>query len=154
KAANNYLVAVAPATRGGNGLAYVDITTGEFCAAEASDADLAVELARLAPAEVLFPEGAELPSQVEAPLTALDPRLFRLDDADERLRGHFGVASMEGYGLRRQSQAVAAAGAILAYLADNQKAALANVNDLEVYNPARFVVIDANARRHLELFSS
>lgn len=155
KAANNYLVAMAPARAEGglNGLAYVDITTGEFCAAEASDADLAVELSRLAPAEVLYPEGIEAPS-LEAPLTPMDQRLFRLDDADERLRSHFGVASMEGFGLRRQSQATAAAGAILAYLADNQKAALANVKDLEVYSPSRYVVIDANARRHLELFSS
>ncbi|MGE0058320.1 MAG: DNA mismatch repair protein MutS [Dehalococcoidia bacterium] len=153
KAANNYLVAVAPG-RSSNGLAYVDITTGEFCAAEASDADLTVELARLAPAEVLLPEGLDLPSPVEAPLTPFDARLFRLDDADERLREHFKVASMEGYGLRRQSPATAAAGAILAYLGDNQKAALANVKDLEVYSPARYLVIDANARRHLELFTS
>jgi DNA mismatch repair protein MutS len=61
---------------------------------------------------------------------------------------------MEGYGLRSGSQAVAAAGAILSYLADNQKAALANVKDLQVYNPTRFLIVDANARRHLELFAS
>ncbi len=51
-------------------------------------------------------------------------------------------------------QATAAAGAVLAYLADNQKAALANVRDLTVYNPSRYLVLDASARRHLELFAS
>ncbi|MPZ50024.1 MAG: DNA mismatch repair protein MutS [Dehalococcoidia bacterium] len=152
-AANNYLVAVAPGSPR-HGLAYVDITTGEFAAAEATDADLTVELARLAPAEVLLPEGADLPSPSEAPLTPLDARLFHPDEADRRLRDHFAVASLEGYGLRGQPQAIAAAGAVLAYLADNQRAALANVKDLQVYNPSRFMVLDANARRHLEIFAS
>ncbi len=152
-AANNYLVAIAPG-RAEHGLAFIDITTGEFAAASVTDADLAVELARLAPAEVLLPEGADLPAPCDAPLTALDARLFRVDDADERLREHFGVASLEGFGLRGLPLATAAAGAVLAYLGDNQRAALANVKDLGVYNPSRFVMIDANARRHLELFAS
>ena len=78
-AANNYLAAVAPGVEM-HGLAYVDITTGEFAAAEVSDADLAVELSRLAPAEVLLPEGIDLPAPSEAPRTALESRFF---DADE-----------------------------------------------------------------------
>jgi DNA mismatch repair protein MutS len=150
---DNYLAAVAP---GGerHGLAYVDITTGEFAAAEVSDADLAVELARLAPAEVLLPEGLDLPAPFDGPLTGQDRRVFVLEEADLRLREHFRVASLEGYGLRNLSLATSAAGAVLAYLADNQRAALTNVRDLRVYNPSRFLVLDANARRHLELFAS
>jgi DNA mismatch repair protein MutS len=155
-AANNYLAAVAP---GGerHGLAYVDITTGEFAAAEVADAGLAVELARLAPAEMLLPEGVDLPAPdpfAAGPRTPLDGRLFNPDEAAERLREHFHVASLEGYGLRGLALATAAAGAVLAYLADNQKAALANVKDMTVYNPARYLVLDASARRHLELFAS
>src|SRR3972149_4577579 len=87
-AANNYLVAVAPGPST-YGLAYVDITTGEFAAAEASDADLAVELARLAPAEVLLPEGADLPAlpwKDDAPPTPLDGGFFHPDDAEARPR--------------------------------------------------------------------
>jgi DNA mismatch repair protein MutS len=152
-AANNYLAAVAP---GGekHGLSFVDITTGEFSVTEVDDSDLAVELARLAPAEVLLPEGADLPAPYESPRTPLDTRLFNADEAGERLREHFKVASLEGYGLRGLPHATAAAGAVLAYLADNQKAALANVRDLTVYNPARYLVLDPSARRHLELFAS
>jgi DNA mismatch repair protein MutS len=152
-ATNNYLVAVAPGQRA-HGLAYVDITTGEFAAAEASDADLALELARLAPAELLLPEDSELPAPCEAPVTALDGRVFLATDAEERLKEHFGVLSLDGFGLRGQPLAVAAAGAVIAYLDDNQKAALANINDLRVYNPSGFMVLDASARRHLELFQS
>jgi len=152
-AANNYLAAVAP---GGErqGLAFLDITTGEFFATEVTDADLAVELARLGPAEVLLPDGVDLPAPYESSRTPLDARSFHAEEAGERLRDHFKVASLEGYGLRGMTQATAAAGAVLAYLADNQKAALANVRDLQVYNPSRYLVLDASARRHLELFAS
>ena len=151
--ANNYLAAVSP---GGerHGLAYVDITTGEFAAAEVSAADLAVELARLAPAEVLVPEGLELPAPFDGAVSGEDRRIFMEEEADLRLREHFRVASLEGYGLRGLPLASTAAGAVLAYLADNQRSALANVRDLSVYNPTRFLVLDASARRHLELFSS
>ena len=152
-AANNYLAAVAP---GGeqHGLAYIDITTGKFAATELGDADLATELARLAPAEVLLPEGVDLPAPYESPRTPLNSRLFHPGEAAERLQDHFRVASLEGYGLRGMTSATAAAGAALAYLGDNQKAALANLRDLHVYNPSRYLVLDASARRHLELFAS
>ena len=150
---NNYLAAVWP---GGerHGLAYVDITTGEFCAAEIADADLSVELARLAPAEVLLPDGLDLPAAFDGPKTPLDARFFHPDDCERTLLDHFKVTSLEGYGLRGAPAAVCAAGAVLAYLADNQRAALANVRDLHVYNPARYLVLDPAARRHLELFAS
>jgi DNA mismatch repair protein MutS len=160
---NNYLAAVAPSgpiERGRdvstrlNGLAYIDITTGEFAAAEVSEPDLATELARLQPAEILLPEGPQLSLKVESAVTALDSRLFGVEEAGLRLREHFRVASLEGYGLRGQNQAIAAAGAVLGYLIDNQKAALANIRDLRLYNPSRFLVLDPNARRHLEIFAS
>ena len=152
-AANNYLAAVAPG-RGANGLAFVDITTGEFACAEVSDADLALELARLAPAEVLLPEGVDLPAPPAGALTPVDARLFAADAAAACLRDHFGVLSLEGFGLQSHSPAIAAAGAIIAYLADSQRASLANVRDLQVVNPSRFLVLDASARRHLEVFAS
>ncbi len=155
-ASNNYLVAVAPGADK-HGLAYLDITTGEFAAAEVSDADLAVELARLAPAELLLPEGIDLPAPSPAwagARTALESRFFHAEESERRLREHFQVASLEGYGLRGHLQAVAAAGAVLAYLAENQRAALANVRDLLVYSPSRYLVLDPSARRHLELFAS
>jgi DNA mismatch repair protein MutS len=143
--------------RGGEqacGLAFIDITTGEFAATQLSVGELAVELVRLAPAEVLLAEGEDLPAAFEGPKTAFDRRCFLPEEADFRLREHFKVASLEGFGLRGMPLATAAAGAVLAYLGDNQRAALANVRDLQVYNPAGFMVLDPSARRHLELFAS
>ena len=152
-AANNFLAAVAPGSAGEHGLAFVDITTGEFAATELPEADLSVELARLAPAEVLLPDGYDLPAAFDGSKSPMDGRSFVPEEAERRLRDHFKVASLEGYGLRGHPLATAAAGAVLAYLADNQRASLANVRDLDVYNPSRFMVLDPNARRHLELFS-
>ena len=152
-AASNYLAAIAPG-KTGRGIAYIDITTGEFAAAETSVAELRTEMARLNPSEIISPEGFDLSDSLDIAASSVDPRLFRFEDADERLREHFHVASMEGYGLRNAPLALAAAGAVLAYLADTQKAALANVKDLTVYDPSGFLVLDGNARRHLEVFTS
>src|SRR5437763_533173 len=74
---------------------------------------------------------------------------------DERLTcRHFNVISVEAFGLRGAGEATAAAGAILAYLEENQRSAVANVRDLRVFNPAGFLVLDPAARRHLEIFAT
>src|SRR5437870_2026751 len=82
-AANNYLAAVLPpmsrrdrssdlsASGGRTGLAYVDVTTGEFACAALAATDLAAELARLAPAEVLLPAGADLDFTFAGPVTSV-----------------------------------------------------------------------------------
>src|SRR5262249_17036333 len=75
-------------------------------------------------------------------------------EAERLLCRHFNVVSVEAFGLRGASEATAAAGAILAYLEENQRAAIANVRDLRVFNPAGFLVLDPAARRHLEIFAT
>lgn len=153
-AANNYLAAVSPGTTGLYGLSYVDISTGEFAAAELSLVDLSAELARLNAAELLLPAEVEVPIERSGKQTAVDRRLFETEGAADRLREHFGVASLEAYGLRGTPLATAAAGVIIAYLFDNQRTALASIRDLRVYNPSRFLMLDATARRHLEVYQT
>jgi DNA mismatch repair protein MutS len=165
-AASNYLVAIAktdspPLRRaerapGGEAfaLASVDVTTGEFAVTTLPEADLPAEMARLAPAEVVVPDGLDLPMPQACPVTPLDRRYFHPDEASRLLERHLGVASLDGFGLRGQAAAVCAAGAALAYLLDNQKAAAANIRDLRVYSTGAFMVLDASARRHLELFQT
>jgi DNA mismatch repair protein MutS len=164
--ANNYLAALAfgpetPPRRSGGaaterpavGVAYVDVSTGEFAAAEVSAAQLAAELARLRPAELLLAEGIELPAGVEEPVTRVDPYWFAHEEADGVLREHFQVASLEAFGLRDSPQAVAAAGAVLRYVQENQRASLAAITAIRTYNPTSHMVLDAQTRRNLELFS-
>ena len=164
--ANNYLAALAfapeaPARRGAGttaerpavGVAYVDVSTGEFAAAEVSATQLAAELARLRPAELLLAAGVEAPVGVETPVTRLDPYWFDPEEADRVLREHFQVASLEAFGLRDQHRAVAAASAVLRYVQENQRASLPTITALRTYNATGHMVLDAQTRRNLELFA-
>ncbi len=166
--ANNYLVALAPparrrATPGGTppwsdaqapvGLAYADVSTGEFVAGEVVAGALGAELARLRPAELLLPEGLAPPDGLDAMVTPQSADAFVVEVAEAALREHFAVASSEAFGLGGQPVAVAAAGALLAYLRENQRSSLANVTRLQAYRPEGFVALDAATRRNLELFA-
>ncbi len=150
--ANNYLAAAV--VEGDNaGLSYIDITTGDFATAQIPASDLPLELARLTPSELLFPEGEEPPSFEGVPFhTPLDSYAFDLELSRETLLRHFGVASLEAYGCDSLPLAIRAAGAILDYLSTTQKAALAQITGLYTYYPQDFMTLDPQTRRNLELF--
>ena len=150
-AANNYLAAYAPGD-GVGGLAHIDVSTGEFACTQLEAAEAAAEIERLAPAELLLPRGAAAPGSVRATLTTLDGEAFETEVARERLLAHFETSSLEGLGLGGQSLAVSAAGAILAYLRDNQRAVLNHITRLSCRRPGRFMAVDSNTARNLELF--
>jgi DNA mismatch repair protein MutS len=148
---NNYLAAVA-GKGGRRGLAYADVSTGEFRAAELEAAELPAALEQLAAREVLVAAGDDalaLPSG--ALRTELDPWIFSLDYAGRTLREHFRLLSLDGCGLSGRPLAVAAAGAILHYLRETQKAALQHL-DLPAYQERRgTMILDAVTVRNLEL---
>ncbi len=163
---NNYLVALAmesEAPRAGGrrrssapapqvGIAYVDISTGEFAVTQLDQSALTAELSRLRPAELLLPEGTPAPEGLDVPVTPLEPYWFDLEEARSSLLEHFQVASLEAFGCEERPLAVAAAGAVLHYLRENQKSALGYITALSTYNPTRFMALDAQTRRNLELF--
>jgi len=139
---NNYLAAVV-IEDGMAGLAYVDITTSEFAVTQLPAAEVPLEIGRLSAAEVLFPAGSEVLPGAEGPLRSpLDPEAFDLTEGEERLRRHFGVASLEAYGCADLPLAIRAAGAILSYLADYQKGALAQISSLFTYSTASYMTLD------------
>jgi len=162
---NNYLMALAPETARNSdtwvrvGLAYVDITTGEFMATQLGgdqDAPVSVleELARLSPREVLVPalwaeRNLTLPNG--AHLSALPDHRFELGVARQCLLDHFAAASVDGFGLGDKPLAVRAAGAIIHYLQETQKNSLPQLKDLRAYSTNTFMVLDPNTRRNLEL---
>ncbi|MCH8185516.1 MAG: DNA mismatch repair protein MutS [Chloroflexi bacterium] len=150
--ANNYLASVV-VDGDEAGVAYVDITTSEFATSQIPVSDLAVELSRLAPSEVLVPEGYDgLAVDRGAAVTSLEPDAFVLDWATEELQRHFGVASLEAFGCDRLPLAVRAAGAIVDYLGRNQKAALSQIVSLRTYSTSEYMALDPQTRRNLELF--
>ncbi len=152
--ANNYLAAVV--VEGTHvGLAYADVSTGEFAATHFESADpigaVRHELVRLQPAEVLLPES--LPADADWPghRTPLPDWRFELDRTAETLHSHFGVVTLDGFGLDEAPQAIRAAGAILEYLTQTQRASLALLTRLCTYSLSEFMTLDAATRRNLEL---
>ena len=141
------------------GLAYVDITTGEFATTQLDDGDALhlarQELARLHPAECLMPEnGLRIPAPDEESVTHVTPYeewRFDLGNARRALIEHFGVTTLDGYGCEGLPLAVSAAGAIVQYLSETQKAALEQLDSLFTYSTKGFMILDAATRRNLEL---
>ncbi|MHB8378172.1 MAG: DNA mismatch repair protein MutS [Dehalococcoidia bacterium] len=162
--ANNYLACLAPspARRGGEpwargaGLAYVDVSTGEFVAGVLGPEQAQAELGRIGPAEVLLPEGVEPPSWLDAGLrvTWVEPLWFDGDLAEVTLVEQMRVASPEAYGLAKGSPAVAACGAVLLYLRENQAASAALITSLRAHQPEEYVGLDAHTLRNLEIFTA
>ena len=153
KRANNYLAAVAVEDQEA-GLAYVDITTSEFATVQLPLAALRDELARLSPAEILVPQGVEMPgAPTGTTVTPVGGDAFHPQMARERLLAHFRVGSLEAFGCEGLPLAVRAAGAILSYLGEKQKTALGQVASLHTYSTDSYMTLDPQTRRNLELFA-
>src|SRR4051812_8565121 len=157
---NNFLAAYA-SSAGAAGFAALDLSTGEFRATEfhGEDAQRRVleELQQLRPREVLF--GSSMPlfdRQVRHgeggfTETPLDDWVFAADYAIPQVENHFGVLSLEGFGLAGRPAAAAAAGAILHYVRSTQRGSLAHVDRIGYYERQNCLVLDAVTVRNLEL---
>lgn len=148
-AANNYLAALV-ADGETQGLAWCDISTGEFSCLQGTADVTREELGHILPAELLLAPGVTLEQGLSATLTPLGR--FEAEESFGTLLRHFGVASLDGLGLRGQRVAAAAAGAVVGYLAENQKAALGHIMGLRLARSGEHMLIDAAARRNLEIF--
>ena len=161
--ANNYLAAVYRDDEQA-GLAYVDVTTGEFAVSQIPIDRLPLELARLQPSEVLTPDGETLPDFAgtdgnSIPTTILDAAAFNPDVARRTLLEYYGVLSLEAYGLEANGAmalplAVRAAGAILDYLRYTWQGERPTLLPPTVYSAASYMTLDAQTRRNLELFTA
>ena len=157
----NYLAAVAfPAgsdKRGGDqvGLAWADLSTGRFYAAVGLAAQLADQLARIAPSECLVSEDSAADLARTAPTLVLTKRpawAFAYDAAVAGLTQHFATASLEGFGFGDDDRlAVRAAGAVLDYLRETQKSSLDHIDRLIPHRAGSALEIDEATRRSLEL---
>lgn len=161
---SSYLMAIVPF---GNvetgfweqaGIAYVDISTGEFAATQLEGDNAAVlvleELARLNPREVIMPSawverGVSLPQGIH--LTPLTDWRFEFSTAQDVLLHHFNVRTLDSYGLGETPGAVCAAGAVVHYVRETQRSQLAQLVTVRTYSTEHFMVLDPFTRRNLEL---
>ncbi len=158
---SNYLAAVAVESNGSNGapprvgLAWAELSTGRFYAAVCPADRLADHLARIQPSECLLSENAPaLPPHVtEATLLTRRPNwAFSYEGAREGLSKHFGSRGLEGFGFDDQdAPAVRAAGAVLDYLRETQKASLDHIDRLAPFPIGEALELDEATRRSLEL---
>jgi DNA mismatch repair protein MutS len=142
------------ASRDGFGLAWLDLAGGRFLLAEPADEPaLLAELARLAPAETLIAEGTAVPAPVLAlpGLKRRAPWHFDCDAGERALTAFFRTRDLSGFGCAHARQAIAAAGALLAYVQETQKTALPHLTGLATESPDEAIALDAATRRHLEL---
>ncbi|MFZ5917515.1 MAG: DNA mismatch repair protein MutS [Chloroflexota bacterium] len=137
------------------GVAYVDITTGEFAATQLSGAGLPAlvlqEIERLQPRECLVPDNDPSLSFETVFVTRYDAWRFELGNARQALLDHFQVASLAGFGCEGLPLATQAAGAVVQYLQATQKSALSQLIGLRTYSTGDFMSLDAATRRNLEL---
>ena len=148
---NSYLLSIC---LDGNraGIAFADVSTGEFSVYEIDKASVRLqdELARIAPKEIIanaqLPEGATtLPFSVENSVG------FQFVKAKNALLDHFKVQALDALGLEELKLGVRAAGALMKYLQETQKNALEHMTSISQYHDKRFMMLDHTARRNLEL---
>lgn len=153
---NNYLAAVVLQGRDA-GFAFVDITTGEFRAAQFSsdavDKIILDEITRISPAELLVPDDMshKIFLKKGVNVSQLPQWKFESASSNQILCDHFDVSTLSGFGIGDKKQAIRASGAILHYLGNTQSGALRLLSSLATYNTNDYMQLDAATRRNLEL---
>ena len=164
--ANNYLAAVC-ASDDQAGLAYVDVTTGEFGLCQTTEDRLFLELARLQPSEILVPDGNGFQDFIDSvgglgegvSVNSFDRGAFSLESARRTLLDYYEVLSLEAYGLESNGApieplAIRAGGAVLEYLQYAWQGERPVLSPPSVYSTSSFMTLDPQTRRNLELFAA
>ncbi|MDL0140488.1 DNA mismatch repair protein MutS, partial [Halobacterium salinarum] len=155
-----YLAAVVREAGGDWGLAFVDVTTGQFRVTRGADrADAVTELYRFAPAEVLPGPALRgdddflgvLRERTDATLTLHDAGAFDAGRATHRVREQFGDGVIESLGVAADGPVVRAAGAAVGYIAAADEGVLASVSRIQPFGGGDHVELDATTQRNLEL---
>ncbi|TBR38981.1 MULTISPECIES: DNA mismatch repair protein MutS [Dyella] len=151
---DNLLLSIAAGPQGAYGLAWVDLASGRFLLSEVPTAEtLAAELARLQPAETLVDDSVAWPKLVSAlpGVRRRPPWHFDSDAARRELNRFFGTRDLGGFGVDGMPLAIAAAGCLLGYVEETQKAALPHLSGMSVESASETIALDAATRRNLEL---
>ncbi|MCE5277695.1 MAG: DNA mismatch repair protein MutS [Planctomycetaceae bacterium] len=142
------------------GLAWVELSSGAFWTMLAPGEHLLDELVRIAPAEVLIAEGSahdapafrdSIRQCTNAAVTSRGAWAFDMHTALQQLREHFRVHTLEGFGFEAYEPSLSAAGALIEYLRETQKTALAHIAQLRKFQRTSHMAIDGNTLRCLEV---
>lgn len=144
------------------GISFSDITTGEFYTTEIHFQKLKEVLESISPAEILVSK-RELPKiqpildkiPFKFTVTKVDDWVFSYEYCFEILTMHFKTTSLKGFGVDNgQTCGIIAAGVVLHYLQETQKANLSHIKKISVYNPTDYMILDPATKRNLEILAS
>ena len=151
---NNYLACISSSEEG-FGFSYLELSTGEFKVTQFTNENphnkLKAEMSRISPSEVLIPESFNYLNGDGFFITKKPDWKFEPGRCEQFLLRHFGVSSIEGYGLKNKTLAISAAGSILDYILENEPTGNRLFNDLKFYSTEEYMLLDDYTRRNLEL---
>jgi DNA mismatch repair protein MutS len=157
KESNVYMAAVSGKERP-YGLAYLELSTGEFRLTEVEEwDDLLAELARIKPAELLILEKHDLLKRrglSSYRLETLSSEAFEEGSASALLKEQLGVRSLAGFGCEAMVQGITAAGALVHYLKQTQKTSPKHIREIFTYLLGEFMFLDEPTTVNLELFAT
>ena len=138
------------------GIAYVDLTTGDFKSATIKTVqEVLTELQRIQPSEVVVPtDNSKLQSVLEGQafiVSQYEDWVFEQDTAGFTLLEHFKVQTLDGFGLKGEIAAIGAAGGILHYLIHQLRRNVQHLTRISCYEPSEFLILDSVTLRHLEI---
>ena len=157
--ANNFLLSVC-FSGDKAGLAFADVSTGEFFVHEISAPEdtLADEMARIQAIEVITNDLVRLRAclrREDASCSEQPAAWYQYQNASDALCSHFHLKDLSPLGLSEEYRlGASAAGALMRYLSDTQKNALEHITDLRIYQGSSTMLLDRNTRRNLELTES
>ena len=141
-----------------NGIAFLDLSTGEFYVAEGNDAYTDKLIASFGPKEIIYQRGYEdrfgRVVSGQHYTYRIDSWVFNEQINREKLCKQFGVRSLKGFGIERLGAGITAAGAILYYLDYTEHKETAHIDSIQRIDPDRYVWIDRFTIRNLELLGS
>jgi DNA mismatch repair protein MutS len=141
------------------GLAYIDVSTGEFAVAEAERQALPELLQTVSPSEVIIDKAnqqklQQLPGEHDFTTTTQEDWAFTYDFAYETLTRHFETHSMKGFGVDDMEIGLVAAGAALHYAGETQKSTLPHIQRLQRHERSTYMTLDPQTKRNLELVTT
>jgi DNA mismatch repair protein MutS len=145
------LLMVIHETQGNVGMSWLNLASGQFFVSETNIKNLAAELERLQPSELLLAENTQTQPQFKTAINFLPSWHFNLETARRALCQQFSTLDLAGFGCDDYTLGLEAAGALLGYAKLTQGQAISHLRNINVYVADRYVRMDAATRRNLEI---
>jgi len=157
---NNFIASLSVGEK--YGLAFIDISTGEFLTTELNNINEALdEISKFYPGELIMPMSFETDKEFIQKIRNRDIYIsfrsdvdFFTDNAKSNLKKHFNVISLEGFGLKKKDFSISSSGALLSYLYETQKNNLSHINAINYYSNKDYLLLDPTTISNLEIINS